>query len=98
RLHAQGQVRSQQARQQLAAGLDGPLRPPVLLRLERVHLDRHLGRRNEVRQEDELPPAQLRTIAEVEIFGQRVVLPTAGVRNRVAAPDACGAVEVEEEA
>ena len=38
-------VRAQDARQQLHAGLDRALRPAVLLRLERVHLDRHFRRR-----------------------------------------------------
>ena len=69
----------------------------MLLRLERVHLDRHFRRRDQIRQEDEPPAAQLRAIAEVEILGQRVVLPAARIGNRVATPDAGRAVEVEEE-
>ena len=68
----------------------------MLLRLEGVHLDRQLRRRDVIGQEDELPAAQLRAIAEIEIFGQRVVLPAAGVADRLAPPDARRAVEVEE--
>jgi len=67
-----------------------------LLRLEGVHLDRQLRRRDQIRQEQELPAAQLRAVAQVEIFGERVVLPAAGVVDRHAAPDAGRAVEVEE--
>jgi hypothetical protein len=88
--------RAQDPRQQLAAGLDGPLRPAVLLRLERVHLDRHLGRRETSGRNTNFHPFELRAVREVEVFGQRVVLPAAGVVDPGAAPDARGAVEVEE--
>ena len=54
--------------------------------------------RHDVGQEHEPPAAQLRAVAEVEIFGQRVVLPAAGVVDRGAPPDAGRAVEVEEAA
>jgi hypothetical protein len=37
-----------------------------------------------------------RKVGKVEILGQGVVLPTAGLCDRLAAPDAGGAVEVEE--
>ena len=97
-LDRQRQVGLQNPRQQLLAGLNRALRPAVLLRLEGVHLDRHFGRRHDVGQEDELPAAQLRAIAQVEVFGQRVVLPAAGVADRLAAPHAGRAVEIEEAA
>ena len=70
----------------------------MLLRLERVHLDRHFGGRHDVGQEEEAPAGQLRAVAEIEILGQRVVLPAAGVGDRLAAPDAGRAVEIEEAA
>src|SRR5205823_1991769 len=98
RLDGERQLRPQQPRQQFAARLDGSLRPPVLLTLERVHLDRYFGRRDEVGQEHEPPAAQLRAVTEVEILGERVVLPAAGVLDRRAAPDTRGAVEIEEAA
>src|ERR1041385_7217921 len=41
--------------------------------------------------------AQLRAVAEVEVFGKRVVLPAARIGNRRAAPDARRAVEIEEQ-
>ena len=46
--------------------------------------------------EDEPPAAQLRAVAEIEILGERVVLPAAGVVDGRPAPDAGRAVEVEE--
>ena len=89
-------LRSENAREELPARLDGPLRPAVLLGLEGVHLDRQFGRNDDVRQEVELPPAELGAVAEIEILGQRVVLPAAAVLNRRPPPDARGAIEVEE--
>ena len=53
---------------------------------------------DDVGQEHEPPAAQLRAVAEVEILGQRVVLPAAGVGDRFAPPDAGRAVEIEEAA
>ena len=97
-LDAKRQVGAQNARQQLAAGLNRALRPAVLLRLERVHLHRHFRRRDEIRHEHELPAPELRAITEVEVLGERVVLPAARIIDRRAAPDACRPVEVEETA
>jgi hypothetical protein len=68
----------------------------MLLRLEGVHLHRHFGGRDEIGQKHEAPAAQLRAVAQVEILGDRVVLPAAAIDNRRAPPDAGGAVEVEE--
>src|SRR4051812_10438681 len=94
--HAERNVGSQNFRQELPARLDRTLRPAMLLRLERVHLDRNLRRRDDIGQEDEPPASELGAIAQIEIFGQRVVLPAAGVGDDDASPDTCGAVEVEE--
>ena len=95
-LHAKRLVRRQDARQQLAAGLNRPLGPAMLLGLERIHLHRQFRRHDDIGHEMELPAAQLGAVAEVQVFGQRVVLPAAAVDNRFAAPDPRGAVEVEE--
>src|SRR3954471_11198132 len=70
----------------------------MLLRLEGVHLDRHFRRGDYVGHEDEPPALELSPIAEIEILGQRVVLPPAGVVDRDAPPDTGRAVEVEEAA
>src|SRR5215217_7001166 len=70
----------------------------MLLRFEGVHLDRHFRRRNQIRHEDESPAAQLGAITEIEILGQGVVLPAAGIGNRGPSPHSGGAVEIEESA
>src|SRR5207247_7947477 len=80
------------------AGFDEPLRPAALLRLESVHLHRHFSRLDEIGHEHETPSAKLRAIAEIEVLGERVVLPPAGIADRFAAPHAGGAVEIEKPA
>jgi hypothetical protein len=95
-LHAKRYWRAQDAGKELSAGLDRTLRPAVLLRLERVHLHRHLCGGDDVRDEHEAPAAELSTVAEIEIFRERIVLPASGVGNGGPTPNACSAVEVEE--
>ena len=70
----------------------------MLLALEGIHLDGHFSRRDHVGEEHEPPAAQLRPVAEIQIFGQRVVLPSAGVVDGAPPPDARRAVEIEEAA
>src|ERR1700693_2596138 len=45
-----------------------------------------------------MPAAQLGAIGKIGVFGESVVLPAASVVDRVATPDACGAVEIKEKA
>ena len=97
-LLAPGERRGEDPRQQLLAHLHRALGPALLLRLEGVHLDRQLGGGDEVRQVHEPPAPQLRPVGEVEVLGEGVVLPAPRVRDHRAAPDARGAVEVEEAA
>jgi len=67
----------------------------MLLRFERVHLDRHFGGAiRSDRKTNRQPPAARDT--EIEIFGERIVLPAAGLIDRHATPDAGRPVEVEE--
>src|SRR5206468_3303031 len=66
-------------RQELLGHLDRSLGPTELLRLERVHLDRQLRRRDDVLQIDELPALELRAIREIHVLGQGVVRPAARV-------------------
>ena len=89
---------AQDARQQLDGGLHRALGPAVGLLLEADHFRRKLGRGAELRQVDELPALDLAAVAEIEVFGERVVLPAAGVVDGGAAPDAGRAVEVHEPA
>ncbi len=87
---------SKDPRQQLAQGLGRAASPPVLLALEVVDAGRQIGGRRQVGQEREAPSGELHPVGEVEVLGQRVELPAAGVLDRLAPPDARGAVEVEE--
>src|SRR5689334_9938466 len=96
RLDAKRQIRGENPRQHLDARLDRAFRPAVLLRLEGVHLDRYFSGCDQIRQEDEAPPAQLGAVTEIEIFRDGVVLPSAAVDDGGAPPDARCAVEVEE--
>jgi hypothetical protein len=89
-------VRVQNPRHQFQERLNRSLGPAMLLRFERIHLDRQLRRRDMIVHEDELPATQLGAIAQVEILGERIVLPAAAVGDRGAPPDAGGAVEIEE--
>src|SRR5215211_8142324 len=92
------QVAAPDCRQQFFARLDRTLRPAVLLRLEAIHIYRELGRRDDVRQENEFPARKLRAIAQIEIFRQRVMLPTARLFDAGAPPQASSAVEIEKPA
>ena len=65
--------------QQFLRALRQPLGPAELLHLETVDFNRQFGRAIEPGQVDELPALQLRAVAEVGIFGERVVLPAARV-------------------
>ena len=98
RLDALWEGGGEQRREELPAGLDGPLGPAVLLRLEGVHLDRDFRGGDDVGNEHEPPAAKLRAVAQVQVLGQRVVLPATRVVDGDPAPDASGAVEVEEPA
>ena len=75
-----------------------PLGPAVGLLLVADHLRRQLRRGRVLRQVDELPALELGAVAQVQIFGQRVVLPAAGIVDGGPTPDAGRAVEVHESA
>ncbi len=95
KLDAQAGVRLEQRTEQLARGFDGAFRPSELLRPERAHRGRKLRRHLNVAYVPEVPAAHLCTIAQVEVFGDRVALPSAGVFDALPAPQPCRAVEVE---
>ena len=67
-----------------------------MAQLGQQHLGQ-LGRRDHVHPVDELPAPQLSAIGQIEILGDRVVLPAASVGDGFAAPHATSAREVEEE-
>ena len=78
--------------------LDGTLRPTVLLGFERVDFDGQLRRRDDVRQENELPALHLGAVGKVEVFRQSVVLPAARVLNAALAPNSSGSVKIKKPA
>src|SRR5215472_12601150 len=84
------------ARIQLETYLHDSLGPAPLLRLEGINLDRNFRRRLFIKQVDEFPTHQLSAEAEVRILSQRVVLPATAHFDGVSAPDAGGAIEIEE--
>ena len=78
-------------------GVLGPaLHPAELLRLDAVHLHRQLGRGLDLLQEDDPPVAQLGAEAQVQVLGEGVGPPAAGLVDGPPPPDAGRAVELEE--
>ncbi len=67
----------------------------MLLRFEAVHVHWQFRRRHDIGEENEPPAFELRAIAEVEVLGERVMLPATGLLNAGFAPETGGAVEVE---
>ena len=96
-LDAARRVAVNDLRQHLLRCLDEPLGPARLLRLERRHFDGQFGGALNVGEVFEFPSRQLRAVAEVGIFGERVVLPSACVGDGLPPPHAGCAVEIEED-
>src|SRR4029077_8343092 len=67
----------------------------MLLRLKAVHIDRKFGGHDHIGKVNKLPAFQLCTVAEIEIFGERVMLPASGIGNARLSPDACGSIKIE---
>ncbi len=93
-----GRIALQHARKDLFAGLNEALGPACLLGFEGSHLNWQLRGALDILQILELPPDELGAIAEVGIFGEGVVLPSACGVDGFAAPHSGGSVEVEEDA
>lgn len=87
--------RAPEARQHLARGLLRALGPAELLGLEAVHVGGDLRRAHDIGQVFRAPTDELCTVAEIQIFGDRIVLPAARVGDRLAPQNARGAVEVQ---
>src|ERR1043166_7029605 len=68
----------------------------MLLRFEAIHIDWKFRRCDHIRQKNEFPPDELGAIAQIEIFGKRVMLPAAGIDNARFSPEPCRAIEIEE--
>src|SRR5437016_6275208 len=80
-------------REQFLASLDGTFRPAMLLRFESVHVHRQFGGCHHIVYEDKFPARELGSVAQVEVLGQRVVLPAAGFFDARFAPETSRAVE-----
>ena len=70
---------SQMRGQQFLRALRQAFGPAELLNLKAVDLNRQFGRAFQARKVGEFPSLDLRAIAEIGIFGERVVLPAARV-------------------
>jgi len=87
---------AQQRGKHLPGRLYAALGPPSLLHLERADRGRDLGTDRDIVQKDESPARHLCPVAEVEVLGQRIRLPTPGLGHAIPPPHARSAVEVEE--
>ncbi len=91
-------IGTQQLRENLLCRLHQTFGPARLLRFERIHFDRKFRGALDIGTIHEAPAAQLCAVGKVGVFGERVVLPAAGIFDGGAAPDSRGAVEIEERA
>ena len=82
-------------RQDFLAGLHCPFGPAALLGFEGVDLHGQFRRNSQIRQENEVPASHLGPIAEIQVLGQRVVLPASGIFNCAFSEDPSRAVEIE---
>ncbi len=89
---------AEQAGKQLARGLNTALGPAPLLHQERGGGAREFGRDTHFVAQHEAPSRHLRPVADVEVLGQRVVIPSARVVERLSAPQPRRPVELEEPA
>src|SRR5215510_8752392 len=86
------------AQHELQYDLDQTFRSTTLLRLEGIDLDRQFSGRILIEQIDEFPSHQLCAEAEIGIFCESVVLPTATPLNRFPPPHSGCPIEIEESA
>src|SRR4051812_48546079 len=70
----------------------------MLLGFEAIHINRQLGRCDDIGKEDEFPSGKLRAITQVEIFRERIVLPASCFFDARPPPQARSAIEIEEAA
>src|SRR4030095_5260995 len=67
----------------------------MLLRLEAIPVHPQVRRAHKGRKRDKFPTCELGTIAKVEIFAQRVVLPASALLDTRTSPQSGGSIEVE---
>ena len=88
--------RSPHARQQLLRSLQRAFCPAELLPPIRRHARWQLAGHREVGEKMRRPACEVGAIAQVEVFRQRIVLPTARRLDGLAPPDAASPVEIHE--
>src|SRR5580704_3908772 len=93
-----GRVGFHNARKDFLRGLYQALGPASLLSFKAIHVDRQLGSAFDLRKIEKLPALELCSIGKIGVFGERIVLPTAGLINSCTAPYARSAVEIEKSA
>src|SRR5947208_32128 len=86
------------AGQQFFASLDGPLGPAMLLRLETVHIHRQLGRSDHVGQINKFPARELRAIAKIQDFAERISLTASTLLDTRTPPETRGPTALEKPA
>src|SRR5436190_1772516 len=74
------------------------LRPAMLLRLETVHIHRQLGRSDHVGQINKFPARELRAIAKIQVFAERISLPASTLLDTGTPPETRGPIEIEKPA
>ena len=89
---------AEQSWKQLARGLNAALGPAPLLHQERRGCARKFGGNTHFVAQDEAPSRHLRPVADVEVLGQRVVMPSTCVLDCLSAPQPRRPVELEEPA
>src|SRR5271166_144344 len=94
---APGNIGLQDTAQQLDGDLRETLGPAGLLHLKTVSLDRQFRRAFDRGHVDKTPAFQLGAIAEIGIFGERIVLPAARIFYHASAEDSRCAVEIEKQ-
>ena len=95
-LHPQGLRGAPHGAQVLAGSFGRALGPAKLLRLEGIHGGGQLGGSHYFGAVHEAPTAQLGAVAQVEVFGEGVSVPAAGIGNAGAPPHAARTIKVDE--
>src|SRR5260370_33741861 len=93
-----GRVGFHHAREDFFRGWHQALGPAGLLGFEAVHIDGYFGSGFDLREIEKLPAFELRAVGKIGVFRKGAVLPTAGFFDGLAAPNTCGAVEIEKSA
>ena len=97
-LHMERSIAPQDFGQDFLAGLNQSFGPAGLLGLEGGHFNWQFRRTLHVLEVNKLPAFQLSPVREIRVFRERVVLPATCFLDCLTAPNACRAIEVEENA